>query len=92
MRNSLTRVQTLRRLDEILLEFLHHGAGGFHAVDRTRGPTRRSRPSAAAAPSIPNMSQTGDFMMCSFPAAVFLMLLVVGLKVPRQQTRKRLDE
>src|SRR5216683_7384937 len=28
------RVHVLHRLDEILLEFLHHGARGFHAVDQ----------------------------------------------------------
>ena len=25
----------LHRLDKIFLEFLHHGAGGFHAVDQS---------------------------------------------------------
>src|ERR1700737_4479043 len=37
MRNSLLRhqrVHVLHRLDKIFLEFLHHGAGGFHAVDQ----------------------------------------------------------
>src|SRR6266478_802485 len=29
------RVHMLRRLDKIFLEFLHHGAGGFHAVDQS---------------------------------------------------------
>src|SRR5260370_926212 len=28
------RVQVLHRLDKIFLEFLHHGARGFHAVDQ----------------------------------------------------------
>src|ERR1700710_2102507 len=27
-------VHVLDRLDKIFLEFLHHGAGGFHAVDQ----------------------------------------------------------
>src|SRR5260370_22376905 len=28
------RIHVLHRLDKIFLEFLHHGAGGFHAVDQ----------------------------------------------------------
>nr|WP_213742650.1 hypothetical protein [Bradyrhizobium sp. dw_411] len=28
------RIHVLHGLDEIFLEFLHHGAGGFHAVDQ----------------------------------------------------------
>src|SRR5260370_16497670 len=29
------RVHVLHRLDKIFLEFLYHGAGGFHAVDQS---------------------------------------------------------